>query len=587
MAESNRAHSIEIARWMWRDYLRKYRWWVLAAVVMMAIEGSMLGLLSYMIRPMFDDVFIAADKGAVAWVAAAVAGLFLIRAITGYCGRVIMEVFTVRISADLQSTLLAHLLRLDSSFYQDHPPGTLIERVRGDSGGAAAVWSVLFAAGARDFVSLVSLLAVALYTDWVWTLIAILGAPLLLGPISILQRIVRRTAKEARVHSAVLSTRLDESFHGVNTIKLSTTEAEVDRRFGMAMKQFIRAQTKASASAAGIPAMMDIVAAIGFFGVLTYGGLQIIEGDKTVGEFMSFFTAMALIFEPLRRLGNVSGAWQTALASLERVRELLDITPNITSPTTPQAAPSDPGAADIVFKDVHFSYPNQPVLNGVSFTVPAGQTVALVGPSGAGKSTIFNLLTRLVDRDGGALTIGDIPVEDMALPDLRGLFSVVAQDSPLFDESLRDNITLGLQNPDAAAVQSAVDAAALTEFVAGLPNGLDAPAGPRGSALSGGQRQRVAIARALLRDAPILLLDEATSALDTASEAAVQAALEDLSDGRTTLVVAHRLSTVRGADKIVVMQEGRVAEEGRHDELLAKGGLYADLYRLQFRDGAG
>ncbi|HSG57375.1 MAG TPA: ABC transporter ATP-binding protein, partial [Paracoccaceae bacterium] len=317
-----------------------------------------------------------------------------------------------------------------------------------------------------------------------------------------------------------------------------------------------------------------------FLGVLIYGGSEIISGEKTNGEFMAFFTAMSLAFDPLRRLGAMSGQWQMAAASVERLRAVLNLRPTILSPAKPSKAPV--GAPEIALHDVSLQYGELPVLRGASFTAAAGKTTALVGASGAGKSTVFNVLTRLVEPASGDVQIGGTDITAMQLTDLRGLFSVVTQDAALFDETLRDNILLGRTDVDPAHLTSLLDAAHVSDFLPSLPNGLDSPAGPRGANLSGGQRQRVAIARALLRDTPILLLDEATSALDTKSEAIVQAALEQLSAGRTTLVIAHRLSTVRNADSIVVMDQGRVVDQGTHDELLARGGIYADLHRLQF-----
>lgn len=570
--------------WIWRDYLKQHWLKILIALVLMAIEGSMLGALSYIVQPMFDTVFIAGDRNAVYWVAGAIAGIFIVRACSDFGHRILMYGAGLSVITQMQRDMVNHLLTLDSAFFHTNPPGTLIERVRGDTTLASQIWMQVLGTAWRELVTVVVLLGVAISVDWRWTLVAVMGVPLLIGPVLAMQRYVRKKALAAREAAALLSTRLDEIFHGVNTIKLNTSEAHEDRRFGAAVDSYFGQEMKARIGQAGIPSTMDVVAAMGFAGVVVYGGNEIIDGDKTVGQFMSFFTAMALLFEPLRRLANVSAAWQSARASLERIRSIFEVAPTILSPAAPSAMAEDPRVADIRFEDVVVSFAGAPALNGVSFTAKAGETTALVGASGAGKSTLFNVLTRLVDADAGAITLGGVATTALGLEDLRALFSVVTQEAPMFDESLRDNIVLATPDVTEADLEAALEAAHLTDFVADAPEGLDTPAGPRGSQLSGGQRQRVAIARALLRDAPILLLDEATSALDAKSEAHVQEALDRLSEDRTTLVIAHRLSTIRRADKIVVMDRGRVVDEGRHDELLARGGTYARLYELQFSE---
>jgi len=552
--------------------------------LLMAVEGGALGMLSYMVRPMFDDILVAANRSAVFWVASIVFLIFVARAGAGFMQRVLMARVARMVSADMQRDLVRHMVDLDGSFYRENSPGVLLERVRGDPGAAANIIASTFSAFGRDLVALVSLLSVALYIDWLWTIITIAGAPLLVFPVLILQKLIRKTARAVRNAAATIATRLDEMFHGINTVKLNSTEDYESQRFNREVSIMVDAELKSVAASAGIPAMMDLVAAIGFFGVLSYGGLQIIDGNKTVGEFMSFFTAIALLFEPLRRLGTLSGAWQTALVSLERIYGVFQIKAEIVSPTNPVALPVAPAQADIELRDVDFAYGDQPILRGASFVAEAGKTTALVGASGAGKSTVFNLLTRLIDADAGEVLVGGVQAKALDLKDLRALFSVVTQDAQLFDESIRDNILLGQASAD-TELSTALDAAHVSDFLAEQAEGLDTRAGPRGSALSGGQRQRVAIARALLRDTPILLLDEATSALDAQSEAIVQTALERLSEGRTTLVIAHRLSTVRGADSIVVMDHGRVVDQGTHAQLIKRAGIYKNLYELQFSEG--
>jgi len=577
------AKSSTLLIWLWRNYLHRHIGWLLVAVAFMTIEGSMLGALSYMMQPMFDDIFIGGDVGAITWVALAVLGIFTLRAVSAVTQQVVLTRISQRTAADLRLDLLARAMRQDGAFHQAHPPGFLIQRVQTDVNAINQVWRAVITGAGRDAVSLVALMAVAISVDWRWTLVTLIGVPVLFLPVALIQRFVRSQARSARDLGAALSTRLDEIFHGIVPIKLNGLERYQQRQYGDKTEHFVEAEVRAAFGSAAIPGLIDIMAGVGFMAVLIYGGGEIISGEKTVGQFMSFFTAMGLTFEPIRRLGSVSGLWQVAAAAIERIKELMDAPIRLTSPAKPVPAPK--GLPEITLENVSLSYGSAAALRGLTLTAEAGKTTALVGASGAGKSTIYNLLTRLVDPQKGRVAVGGVDVRDMELGALRGLFSVVSQDALLFDETLRENILLGRTDVSEAQLKKVLDAAHVSDFLPKLSDGLDTRVGPRGSALSGGQRQRVVIARALLRDTPVLLLDEATSALDAQSEQVVQEALDKLSGGRTTLVIAHRLSTIRNADKIVVMDRGRAVDEGTHDELLARGGIYADLYRLQFQDG--
>ena len=551
------------------------------AFVIMMIEGSTLGLLSWLLKPLFDTVFAPGGEGSLIVVGLAILGLFVIRAVTSVASRTLLTQVAQRSSTAMQADLVRHILTLDAGFFQKNPPGALIERVQGDTLAVQGVWTNIITGVGRDLIALTGLFIVAISIDPIWTLAALVGAPLLILPVLVIQRYIRRKTHALREQAGERATRLDEIFHGITAIKLNALETYQASRFERIVSRIVRAEVRMAAGRSTIPALIDIITGIGFFAVLMLGGGQIASGERTVGDFMAFFSAMALTFQPMRRLGDLAGFWQVAAASLERLFRLFDTLP------APRPAPTahlaDRTPPEIRLEGVDFGYEGTPVLRGLSFTAPAGQVTALVGPSGAGKTTVFSLLTALARPDAGRVLIGGQDAEALPLDELRSLFAVVTQDAALFDESLRDNVALGRDLPEERVAQALCDAH-LADVVAGMPQGLNTPAGPRGSGLSGGQRQRVAIARALLRDAPVLLLDEATSALDAASEVAVTEALARHGRQRTTLVIAHRLATIRSADRIVVMDGGRVVDQGTHEELLARGGLYADLHRLQFRD---
>ncbi len=569
----------DLLKRVWREYIVRH-WPILSvAGVLMVIEGSALGLISYMVQPMFDDVFVAGNAGAIAGVAGIIFAIFTARALGSFGQRSLVIMVGLRVITNMQKDLLSHMVRLDSAFFSQQSPGALIERVRGDTQALKGFASNALMTLGRDTVTLIALLAVAFSVDWRWTLVAFLGVPALVVPIVLLQRSILRTTRRARHTSGEMSTRLDEIFHGINAIKLNNLERHEDERFKKETNRFMRSQMRSEVGKAGLPAMIDFIAGFGFVAVVVYGGQEIIAGEKTVGQFMSFFTAMALMFDPLRRLSNVSGAIQAALASLERLYGVFDARPTIVDrePVTPLLPEHSNG--DIEFRQVQFAYGETAVIRGLTFRAPAGKMTALVGASGAGKTTVFNLLTRLVEPQSGEICLGGANINAFALRDLRRQFAVVSQDSALFDESIATNIGFGRLDASPDDVQQAAQDGLVTQFTRKLTEGLDTLAGPRGSNLSGGQRQRVVIARALLRDAPVLLLDEATSALDTQTEQLIQETLDTVARDKTTLVIAHRLSTVMHADNILVMDHGELVEQGTHSELMALNGTYAQLYQ--------
>ena len=582
--DSNLINQRHLFGWLWNSYLRKHGWLLALVIILMAVEGSMIGGLAWMMQPLFDNVFVGGSYTQLWGVAAIVLSLFLARGILSVSHRVMMTKIARHSVADLQNDLLNHLLLLDMDFFSRNAPGYLIERVQGDVQSVAQTWGLVVRGGARDLIGLISLLVVMLSIDWLWTIFALLGAPLLLIPSLIAHRYTRKQASKARDVAANMAARLDEAFHGIATIKLNGLEKYYSGRYRKLTKKQINVELKTLFGTSVLPSLVDIMSGIGFAGVILYGGYEIISGAKTVGQFMAFFSALGLAFEPLRRLAGISGLVNAAGVSVHRMYSILDQKPKLLGPRNPTKFSA---IGDIKFKNVTLNFGHMNVLSDVSFTAPSGKTTAIVGASGAGKTTVFNSLTRLYDHQTGEITISGVNNTDVDPTALRAEISVVSQDILLFDETLYENIILGHENVDPQVLQDVIKAAHIADFLPTLPLGLDTPVGPRGSNLSGGQRQRVAIARALLRDSPILLLDEATSALDSKSETLVQKALERLSKNRTTLVIAHRMSTVKAADQILVMDKGKIIEGGTHKELQSRGGYYADLYRLQFGSSEG
>ena len=572
----------QLFKWIWSDYLKDYKVMIIIAIILMIIEGSTFGLLSYFIEPMFDQVFAKGDHTAIKWVSLSVAGIFILRAFSAFFNKLVTIYIGQKVVAAIQKNMVRHLLTFSPNFFQENSPGSLIERVRGDTAVVERIWATVLAGSFRDLIAVFSLLIVAISIDPIWAMIALIGAPLLIIPVFFLRKLIQKTSRNSRSAAADLATRLDEIFHGISSIKLINGEKREHSKFANRLNKFVTNSISSEAGVAAIPSLMDIIAGIGFVGVLTYGGYQIIEGTKTVGEFMSFFTAIALLFEPIRRLGTIGGAWQTVFTNLERIRNIFDLDADIVPSQTNQ--PKDVNFTnDIKFDNVHLSVNEKDILHGITFTAQAEKTTAIVGPSGAGKTTLFNLIGRLIDPDKGNVEIGNISVKDISLEKLRHNLSYVSQDSWLFDESIEENIKIGNPNASPEDYKKAIISANANDFIDEMPNKEKTPVGPRGSNLSGGQRQRIAIARAILRNTPILLLDEPTSALDNEAESQITKTISSLSGGRTTLIIAHKISTIKDSDHIIVLDNGLIIDQGTHSDLIDRCETYKSLYEIENR----
>ena len=567
-------------KWFWNSYVRAHVGILFIALIFMSIEGSMLGVLSYSIKFLFDNVLVSNDTSSMLFVAVLIFSIFSVRAIAGFIHRLMTVNVCQKIIKILQDRMVEHLLKMDIGFHQKNSPGGLMDRVRADSKALSESVSEVFMTVGRDGFSLISLIVVVFFIDWKWSLIAFLGIPFLVMPILLLQGLVRSRAGENRDFESKANVRLDEIFHGITDIKLNEAEKSERNKFFDILQVTHKVRLRLEAGMAAIPAMIDIIAAIGFLAVMMFGAIDITSGSKTIGEFMSFFTAMALIFEPLRRLSNVSGNIQVAMASLERVFKIFEEKPSIVFPNLSRNE-NDFDTVGLEFEDVYFSYGDKKIVENINFAFEEGTSNAIVGYSGSGKTTLFNLITRLIDPISGHIRINGVDLTDISLKELRSLISVVRQDGMMFDETILENIRFGKPMASEVEIRKAAKMAYVDEFSNELKDGLNTVVGPRGSTLSGGQRQRISIARAFLRNSPLLLLDEPTSALDSQSEKLIQKSLSELSKKSTTITIAHRLSTIVDSDKVLVLDNGKIVGQGKHDSLLKESKLYTNLFKSQ------
>lgn len=567
-------------KWFWNSYVRAHVGVLFIALIFMSIEGSMLGVLSYSIKFLFDNVLVSNDTSSILFVAVLIFSIFSMRAIAGFIHRLMTVNVCQKIIKILQDRMVGHLLNMDVGFHQKNSPGSLMDRVRADSKALSESVSEVFMTVGRDGFSLISLIAVVFFIDWKWSLIAFLGIPFLVMPILLLQGLVRSRAGENRDFESKANVRLDEIFHGITDIKLNKAEKSERNKFFDILQVTHKVRLRLEAGMAGIPAMIDIIAAIGFLAVMIFGAIDITSGSKTIGEFMSFFTAMALIFEPLRRLSNVSGNIQVAMASLERVFKIFEERPSIVFSNLSRNE-NEFDKVGLEFESVYFSYAEKKIVENINFEIEEGTSNAIVGYSGSGKTTLFNLITRLIDPITGHIRINGVDLTDISLKELRSIISVVRQDGMMFDETILENIRFGKPMASDLEIRKAAKMAYVDEFSNELKDGLNTVVGPRGSTLSGGQRQRISIARAFLRNSPLLLLDEPTSALDSQSEKLIQKSLSELSKKSTTITIAHRLSTIVDSDKVLVLDNGKIVGQGKHDSLVKESKLYSNLFKSQ------
>jgi subfamily B ATP-binding cassette protein MsbA len=573
--------SFQLMRRLLVESVLPYRYSLAGAIVCMTLVAAMTAASAWLLDPVVNKVFVERQRAFLWLIGGAVFAVFAIKSIASYAQDVLLAHVGQHVVSDIQNRLFARLIRDDVAVFQARSSGSLVSHFTYDINMMRAAVSNAMVGIGRDALSVVFLVGVVFYQDWLLATVSLVVAPLSIVPLQRLSKRMRRVSSQTQDEMGSLNMALSQVFQGIRLIKSYRLEDFEQGRVERLVNSLCRLTIRAARLQAAAQPLIDAFGGIAVAAIIIYGGSRVIDGATTPGAFFSFIAAVLMAYQPMRSLSKVNVSLQQGLAAAERVFGLIDRAPTITERPDAKALPRMSGG--VRFDNVRFTYNgSEPALDGVRFEAPAGGVTALVGPSGAGKSTVFNLIPRFYDADSGRVLVNGCDVRAVTFASLRDALAIVSQEVTLFDDSVFNNIRSGRLTATEAEVRAAAEAAAAAEFIERLPQGYDTHVGEHGLRLSGGQRQRISIARAILKNAPILLLDEATSALDTESERAIQAALNALMKGRTSIVIAHRLSTIMHADVIHVFDKGRVVESGRHDELLAKGGLYARLHALQF-----
>ena len=571
--------------------IRPYIWRLLAAFVCLLGSASIALAFPQIVRHLLDAAFISADAGLLNRIALGLLVLFAIQAVLNFIQVYLLTSTSELVIAQLREDLFAHLVRLAPGFFTERRTGELTSRLSADTTVLQTVLSYNLSEFARQTLFLIGGIVLLTLTDVSLTAMTLAVVPLVVGAAFVFGRALRRASTGVQDRVAEATGTADEAFSQIRTVQSYTAESEEVRRYGSHLHQVIDAAIRRARIRGTFFGILTFCGFGGVVAVLWQGGRQVLAGNLTAGALVSFLLYALYVAGAVGSLASLFGAYQEAVGAARRVFDLLETESTVRDPVRPLRL-ARPLRGEVVMDNVAFHYnPALPeVLHGVSLRLNAGEVVALVGPSGAGKTTIASLLPRFWDVTGGRITFDGIDIRDLSLKELRGAIGIVPQEPTLFSGTIRENIAYaGIgddgSRPSEEAILSAAKAAHAVEFIERLPDGFDTRVGERGVKLSGGQRQRIAIARVFLKDPALVILDEATSSLDSESERLVEQAMEDLLRARSTLIIAHRLSTVLRADRVVVIDRGVIVEEGRHQELLASEGVYSRLYRGQFRPG--
>lgn len=550
------------------------------AVALMSVVAGTTALITYLLKPIVDQVFVAQNPNMLWSVGGLVFLAFFTKGLADFGQSALMSFISLRIVSNIQKQLFAHLMQMDIPFFSTTTSGYLISRFTSDVQLLRTALSSTLTSFGKDLLTISGLVVNMFLQDVPLAVISFLIFPAAVFPILKLGRRMRRVTAHAQDHVGSMITLLGQNFHGAYMVRAYEAEQYENNKADSVIETIFHLMLKAQLTRALSSPLIEMLGGIAITVVVIYGGWRVINGGTTAGALFSFLASLLIVYRPLKALANTHTSLQEGLASVQRLLSLLDIQPSVANVlgAKPLAVISD----SIKFENITFTYKADiAVLRELSLDISAGSTVALVGLSGSGKTTLLNLILRFWDVDIGRITIDGINIKEVTLSSLRSQIALVSQEIVIFDDTVRANISYGKPSASFKEIKAAACYAAADLFISQLPSGYDTRVGERGITLSGGQKQRLAIARAVLKNAPILLLDEATSALDSESESYIQEALASLRKGRTTIIAAHRLSTVLNADIIHVLNQGRIVESGSHTELLERGNMYASLYRTK------
>jgi len=570
-------HAIRIYGRLLR-YIRPYTGQLIISTIAMMGVAAMTALSALIIKNILDDVFLKGDRRMLMLIPLAILVIYLLKGIFRYVRVYLMSRAGVKMVQDIRNDLYRHLHRMSLSFFTDTPTGVLMSRVTYDVSLVQTAITEALVGVFRDAFTIAALACVVFYRNAQLGLLAIVGLPIAFYPLVAFGRRMKKASRRSQEQMGNLSKLMQERISGANLIKAFGTEEKELGRFQEENRKLVRSFLKIQRVKALSNPVMEFIGAASVALIIWIGGMTVINGKMTVGEFFSFLAALMMMYEPVKHLTSVNNVIQQGIAASERVFEILDISPGVADAKDAIDLPRVDGR--IRFEDVSFRYGKEWVLRGININIDPGMRLAIVGASGGGKTTLANLIPRFYDVTEGLVSIDGHDVRIVTQASLRKQVSIVSQEVVLFNDTIRNNICYGMSEVSDNELEKALKAAFASDFVSSMQDGIDTVIGERGTRLSGGQRQRLSIARALLKDSPILILDEATSSLDTESEHLVQKALENLVRDRTTIVIAHRISTIRDADRIIVIGGGRIVESGRHNELIDIGGEYSRLYSL-------